>query len=237
MALLLAFAAGILSILSPCVLPILPIVLTAAVTKHRYGPLALAAGLVVSFVAIGLFISLVGFAIGLDGRFFRTIAGIVFIALGGVLVMPSAQAYFAAGVGSVSAWALPYTERFDNAGSFGQFCIGLLLGAIWTPCVGPTLGAASLLAAQGKDLGHVLLVMTMFGLGAALPLLAIGALSRGMLLRFRDGILGAGKMGKAMIGIVLLVFGILILSGLDKRVESYLVEVSPSWLTELTTRY
>jgi len=67
----LAFLAGILSILSPCVLPLLPIVLGTAQAEHRLGPVALAAGLAVSFTAIGLFVATIGFAIGLDTDVFR----------------------------------------------------------------------------------------------------------------------------------------------------------------------
>ena len=71
-------------------------------------------------------------------------------------------------------WANGRLEGRDTGGPAGQFGVGVLLGAVWSPCVGPTLGAASLLAAQGRDLGQVALTMFVFGLGAALPLLALG---------------------------------------------------------------
>jgi cytochrome c-type biogenesis protein len=77
----LAFVAGVLSILSPCVLPILPIVLGAAASEHRWGPAALAAGLAVSFVAIGLFAATVGYSIGLDSELFRNVAATLMIPL------------------------------------------------------------------------------------------------------------------------------------------------------------
>ena len=70
----LAFVAGVLSILSPCVLPILPIVLGAAASEHRFGPAALAAGLSASFVVIGLFAATIGYSIGLDLGVFRNVA-------------------------------------------------------------------------------------------------------------------------------------------------------------------
>jgi cytochrome c-type biogenesis protein len=233
----LAFLAGLVSILSPCVLPLLPIVLATAVSKHRLGPLALAAGLAISFVVIGLFIALIGFAIGLDARIFRFIAAILLVTIGVLLILPAAQTRFATSLGPLSGWAEARTGRFDDAGLAGQFAIGLLLGVIWTPCVGPTLGAASILAARGENLAHVFLIMTTFGLGAALPLLALGTLSRGLILRLRDRMLATGRHGKMLLGAILIGLGVLILSGLDKRLEAYLVAVSPPWLTELTTRY
>src|SRR5262245_9557011 len=75
----LAFLAGILTVLSPCVLPLLPIILGAAASQHRLGPLALAGGLALSFTAIGLFVATIGFTAGLDTGFFRTVSAILLI--------------------------------------------------------------------------------------------------------------------------------------------------------------
>jgi cytochrome c biogenesis protein CcdA len=83
----LALLAGLLSTLSPCVLPLLPIVVATALTEHRLGPVALAAGLALSFVMIGLFVATVGFAAGLDYDLFRSIAAALLILVGGVLVL------------------------------------------------------------------------------------------------------------------------------------------------------
>ncbi len=231
----LAFLAGILSTLSPCVLPLLPIVLGAALTQHRLGPVALAAGLAVSFVAIGLFIATIGFSIGLDGGVFRLAAAIVLILIGLVMIVPRLQAQVALAAGPVGNWA---EQRFGNvsgAGLSGQFAVGLLLGAVWSPCVGPTLGAASVLAAQGRDLGQVALTMAAFGLGAALPLLLFGLVSREAMLRWRGRLMAARQGPKLAMGAVLIAVGILIATGLDKRFEAVLVEHSPEWLTRLTT--
>lgn len=233
----LAFIAGVLSVLSPCVLPILPIILATAVSRHRFGAFALTAGLATSFVIIGLFVSLVGFAIGLDGRFFRSFSAVLLIAIGLVLIVPRAQMRFAANIGSLSDWGDSQASRFDTAGLIGQFIVGTLLGAIWTPCVGPTLGAASLLAARGENLGYVFLVMVIFGLGASLPLLVIGSLSRGLILRLRDKALTVGWLGKGFLGLLLIGAGIMILAGFDKSLETQLVAASPQWLTHLTTGY
>jgi hypothetical protein len=79
--------------------------------------------------------------------------------------------------------------------------------------------------------------MIAFGIGAALPLLAIGLMSREALLRWRGRMLSAGSGGKAAMGALLLGVGVLILTGLDKRIEAMLVDLSPDWLTQLTTRF
>ncbi|ETR79377.1 cytochrome C biogenesis protein [Afipia sp. P52-10] len=233
----LAFLAGVLSILSPCVLPLVPIVLGAAVSEHRFGPAALAVGLAISFVAIGMFVATVGFAIGLDGAFFRMVGGALLTSLGLVLLVPRFQVVFATAAGPVSDWTERRFGGFSQKGLSGQFGLGLLLGAVWSPCVGPTLGAASVLAAQGEDLGHVALTMGTFGLGAALPLLALGLLSREAILRWRGRMLSAGSGMKAALGAMLLAAGVLVLTGLDKVLEAAMIRSAPSWLIDLTTRF
>ncbi len=233
----LALLAGILSTLSPCVVPLLPIVLGAALTEHRFGPVALAAGLALSFVVIGLFVATIGFSIGLDQDLFRNAAAVLLLAIGVVLLTPRLQTQFAVAAGPAGNWIQNRTGGFSTCGFGGQFMVGLLLGAVWSPCVGPTLGAASILAAQGKDLGVVALTMLVFGIGAALPLLIFGTVSREALLRWRTRMLAAGQGGKAAMGAVLIMAGALIITGLDKNLETVLVDASPAWLTELTTRF
>lgn len=236
-ALALAFVAGLLSILSPCVLPLVPIVLGAAVTAHTLGAVALAAGLAISFTILGLTLALVGFGLGIDASALRSAAAVIMIALGIILVVPSWQAQLAVAGGPISSWADRRFGGFAASGLAGQFAIGLLLGAVWAPCVGPTLGAASLLASQGRDLPQVALTMAVFGVGAALPLVALGLLSRATLMRVRSRLMSAGKLGKGVLGVAFVVIGVAIVVGADKRIEAALVAASPQWLTELTTSF
>ncbi|WP_036281594.1 cytochrome c biogenesis CcdA family protein [Methylocystis sp. ATCC 49242] len=233
----LAFLAGLLSVLSPCVLPLLPLVLGAAAAEHRLAPALLAFGVALSFVVIGLFVATIGFSIGLDGDAFRQAAAVLMIAFGAVLLTPALQTRIAAAGG-------PLSDRLNSAfgdrpsnGLFGQFGLGLLLGAVWSPCVGPTLGAASVLAARREDLGAVAATMGVFGVGAALPLLVLGMLSRQTMARWRDRLLSAGKRAKQALGALLLGLGVMIVTGADKTLEAWLVSASPEWLTQLTTRF
>lgn len=233
----LATLAGLLSTLSPCVLPLVPIVLAAAASEHRLGPLALAAGLALAFTGIGLFVATVGFAIGLDGDVFRSLGAILLVGLGLVLMLPPLQARLSVALRPAGAWAGRRLGAVAGRGLGGQFGVGLLLGAAWSPCVGPTLGAASLLAARGENLGAVTLTMLGFGLGAAAPLLLLGLLSREALARRRGGLAAFGQGAKAALGALLTVLGLLVLSGLDKRAEAWAVAASPDWLTALTVSY
>lgn len=233
----LAFLAGILTVLSPCVLPLLPITLGAAAASHRLGPIALALGLALSFTLVGLFVAVAGFALGLDAELFRMISAVMLLAIGIVLLVPPLQDRLAAAAGPLSNW---FNARFGGPaapGLAGQFGVGVLLGAIWSPCVGPTLGAASILASQGKDLPQVALTMLAFGLGAGLPLVLLGLASRRLFQKWRGALGTAGAGLKKVLGALLVGVGLMILTGFDKTLETWLVRISPDWLNTLTTRF
>ncbi|MDR3523381.1 MAG: cytochrome c biogenesis protein CcdA [Acetobacteraceae bacterium] len=229
--------AGLLSTLSPCMLPLLPLVLAPASATHRLGVPALAAGVVISFVAVGLFVATIGFAIGVDGEWFRLASATMLALLGIVLLSSSLQTRVALAAGGVSNAGQRWIDRLQPDGVRGQFLLGLLLGAVWSPCVGPTLGAASVLAAQGKSLLAVAAVMLAFGLGAAFPLLIVGQLSREAMKRWRGAMLQAGKLGKLLLGGAALLVAGLILTGVDHQIEAFVLDRSPDWLARLTTRY
>ncbi|CAM5779853.1 cytochrome c biogenesis CcdA family protein [Rhizobacter fulvus] len=233
----LGYLAGLLSTLSPCVLPLLPILIATALGQHRFGPWALAAGLTVSFMLVGTVIAAFGASVGLDPAVLRQVAAGLLVAFGLVLLVPALQVRFAAASAGLAASGDGLMARVSGRGWGGQFAVGLVLGLVWSPCVGPTLGAASTLASQGRDLGSIALLMLLFGLGAATPLLLIGTLSREALARARGGLLRLGERGRMVLGIALVVVGVAILGGADKRVETWAVEHSPDWLTELTTRF
>jgi cytochrome c biogenesis protein CcdA len=233
----LAYLAGVLSTLSPCVLPLLPLVIGSATSAHRLGPLALALGLASSFVVTGLFVATVGFSIGIDADVFRIVAAALMILVGAVLIVPLFQSRLALAGGPASNWAGQKLAGFSASGLRGQFGVGILLGVAWSPCVGPTLGAASLLASQAKDLPGVAATMLLFGLGASSPLLAVGIASREVMSKARDHLLLAGQRVKAALGIAFVLIGASIVTGADKQIETALVEASPQWLTDLTTRY
>jgi cytochrome c biogenesis protein CcdA len=231
----LGFLAGAASLLSPCVLPILPILIASALSRSRLGVVALAAGLALSFSIVGIFIATIGVSIGLDPETFRHVAAALMVAFGLVMVIPRLQEAFAritSGVGSGGQKAL---GNIKGEGPLSQFLIGLLLGLVWSPCVGPTLGAATTLAAQGRDLGHVTLLMAVFGLGAGAPLLVLGTLSNATMMRVRGSLANWGKGVKIAMGVLFILFGVLILTGLDRQLEAFLVSISPEWLTRFTT--
>jgi cytochrome c-type biogenesis protein len=233
----LGYGAGVLSTLSPCVLPLIPILLATATSQHRLGALALAAGLTLSFTVVGLFLATIGLSMGIDQGVMRQVAAVLLIAFGAMLLSARWQAGFASLTSGLGASAGAWLQRFQAQGWGAQFVVGLLLGLVWTPCVGPTLGATTALAAQGTQLSQVALLMLLFGLGAGTPLLVFGSLSREVANRLRGRLMTGGRVGKLALGAAMLLLGASILVGLDKHVEALIVDLSPDWLTRLTTRY
>ena len=231
------YVAGLLSTLSPCVLPLIPILIATAISAHRFGPYALAVGLTISFTAVGIFLSTAGASLGIDPDLFRTIAAYILILFGIMLVSVNLQERFATATSGLSAMGNSLLSKVSLDGLKGQFVIGLVLGVIWTPCVGPTLGAATTLASQGQSLAQIALLMVIFGLGAGTPLVVLGSLSRATMMRVRGKLFAIGKTGKYVLGAIMLLLGIAILTGYDKIFEAWLINISPEWLNNLTTRY
>lgn len=232
---MLAFAAGALTILSPCVLPLVPIVLGSAAQAHRRGPLALAAGLVVSFTLTGFLLATLGAASGFDGDWVRLFGAALLVAAGVALLVPSVQAMLTRAATPLADWANAQQAGMERYGLAGQTAIGVLLGLVWSPCVGPTLGAATVLASQGENLAMVAVTMAAFGLGIASVLLVLASATRALLARWRGRLMTAGGAGKQVLGGLLMLVGVLIFTGGDKLVEGVLVAASPDWLVDLTT--
>lgn len=233
----LGLTAGVLSTLSPCVLPLVPVLVAAAVTAHRWGALALGLGLTLSFTVVGIFLATLGASLGLDPDTFRLVGAVILALFGLVLLIPRLQDLFARATAVLSSSGSQLLARVTLGGLTGQFAVGALLGIVWSPCVGPTLGAATTLASQGKDLGQIALLMLLFGIGAALPLVLLGSLSRASMMRIRGRLLSTGKYGKQIFGLILLALGVLIATGTDKSLEAWILDRTPDWLTVLTTKY
>lgn len=234
---LIAFLAGMLTLLNPCVLPVLPIVIASAATQGRAGPVALAAGLVASFAAVGMLVLTVGFSAGIDGDVLRTLAAWVMVAAGVVLAVPRAQAAFATATAPVSARGSLWLQGVSGNAWYGQLAVGVLLGVVWTPCVGPTLGVAIAAASQGENLPRAASTFVTFGLGVAVSMLLVAGASRRLLFGGPARLRLVARFGKSVLGLVLFAVGALVLTGLDRVAESRLLDLLPDWLIQFTTRY
>jgi cytochrome c-type biogenesis protein len=233
----LGLIAGALSTLSPCVLPLVPVLVASAVNAHRWGAMALGIGLALSFAIVGIFLATLGASLGLDPDTFRIAGACILAMFGLILLVQRLQDLFTRATSVLANSGNQLLGRLAFGGLPGQFFVGVSLGLVWSPCVGPTLGAATTLASQGKDLGQIGLLMLIFGIGAAAPLVMLGSLSRASVMRIRGRLLSAGKYGKQLLGIIMLGLGILIATGMDKSFEAWILDQTPDWLTAVTTKY
>ena len=234
---LLSFVAGLVTILNPCVLPLVPILVASALGKSRFGPLALAGGLVTSFTLFGFTVIAFGYSLGIDEQAVRVFAGALLAVAGGVLLVPQAQAALASAAAPIANFGNRRLEKLSGDGVGGQYAIGLLLGIVWAPCVGPTLGIAIAAASTGENLAGSFLIFLVFGLGVAASVLAFAYGSRKAMGERRKTMQALATYGKPLFGGALLVVGAMVLTGFDKLIEIALLDALPQGLIEFTTRF
>jgi cytochrome c-type biogenesis protein len=229
---LLSFTAGALTVLSPCVLPLALIATSSALQRHRLAPVALAGGLASSSAVLGLVFALAGFAI--DRDLVRAVAAVLLVVFGLVLLSTRLEAGFMRLSHPLAARAAAALSRMTPGSWRGYLVVGILLGAIWSPCAGPTLAAAITLAAQRTSLPGAGAVIAAFSVGAALPLVALGYVSREAL---GHRLATVVRYAKPLTGAAFILVGVLTLSGGDRVIETRLVDLMPGWLIDLTSRF
>ncbi len=222
-----AMLAGALGIVSPCVWPLVPIIMGSAADSGRAAPWALAAGLSLAFAVSGTLLSFMLVSLGIDPELFRYLAAGLLILVALPLLHHGSGEWLSNRLSRLTT-ALPVAAG-RGQGVLGHFGMGALLGLVWLPCVGPTLGAAIALASMGQQMGHAFAVMLAFGVGTAATLLAAALLSARLLGRWRPSLLAGAGRGKQALGGLLMLLGIAVLSGWDKRLEAWALPLLPDW--------
>ncbi|CAM5223796.1 cytochrome c biogenesis CcdA family protein [Alishewanella longhuensis] len=228
--------AGMLITLSPCILPVLPVMASSGLAKHKLAPVFTGAGLALGFALMGMLLHGVGQALGLSESVTRPLFASLLVIFGLALVLP----WFKQGSSGLLS---PLAAKADQLATAleqkpgGAFWLGMLLGAIWSPCAGPILGAALGLAGNSGSLVNAGVQMLVFGIGAALPLIAIAYLFAGSARRYLPKIAAGGELARKILGYSLLLVGVMILTRLDQMILIWATEHLPeSWL-QLITRY
>lgn len=229
-----AYVAGVLTLVNPCVLPLLPIVIAAAFQNSRLGPLALAAGLTVSFAVVGVAVTAFGHLVSVDAAAVNRAAAMAMMGFGVVLLVPRAQVMLATLAAPLASRANDALDARERAGIAGQFGVGVLLGAVWSPCVGPTLGGAIGLAASGEGLGQATATMLIFGAGVSTVLIALAYGSRRAVSARRERLAAWMPWAMPLMGATLLVVGVAVLFHFDRMIEGWLLDLMPVWLQDLS---
>lgn len=215
------FSAGILTILSPCCLPLIPAVVSSG-TGHRYRPVVLVFGSVLSFTALGV---AVGAVASVSPQTFRLPLVGLLIVFGAVLVDDDLNQLYERRASRVAAKADRLSVATHGESSLlGGFVTGTLLGILWLPCVGPILGGVLAFAgSSGEILASGTLLFT-YGVGFAVPLLVTAYVGKDAIDRI--GIADNQRSVRRLIGTVLLVTGIALLFDLDKLLMRLAIDAS-----------
>lgn len=229
-----AYLAGILTLINPCVLPVLPIVLASSLHHDRRAPMALAAGLSLSFVALGLGVTALGPALGIETDTVARAAALMMIAFGFVMLVPAFSSRFSAATAGFAARADAQIDQTQGSGLTGQFLSGALLGAVWSPCIGPTLGAAIALASTGENLGRAGVIMLAFALGVSTLILTLAYGAQSAIRRRQATLRAIAERAKPVMGVTFIIVGAALWFGVNHIIEGWLVRHLPSWLLDFS---
>lgn len=232
-----AYMAGLLTLINPCVLPVLPIVLVSALNANRAGPIVLAAGLSLSFVVLGVLVTAFGSGVGLTQDRISQIGAGLMIVFGTILIVPLFARRFELVMAGVASGAGAQMQGLETGSLRGQFLGGLLLGTVWSPCIGPTLGGAIALASQGQDLGYVTLIMITFSLGVSTFIVALGLGARETLRTRAMAFSRLAERSKPIIGATFIAVGLMLLFQVHHVLEGWLLNTMPVWLQDLSVTF
>jgi cytochrome c-type biogenesis protein len=224
----LAIAAGVLTILAPCILPVLPFLLGTSGGRSRWRPLAIVGGFILSFSLIGAALATAGTFLGISNGVLRLVAGILLLLFGAALFFEKAYDRLAAMIqpalaklgAGVSGGASTKTDALSG------ILVGMSLGLVWSPCAGPILGTILTLASRTSDYITTALLFFAYAVGAGIPMLAIAYGSHRLQEKFRS----MGRLQPILnkiFGLLVMLTAVAILTGYDTLIQAWLVERFP----------
>lgn len=233
MELVFAYLAGLLTLINPCVLPVLPLALSSGLERNRAAPIAMAAGMSLSFTVLGVSIAAFGPAVGLSPESVARFFAVVLILFGLILLTPVFNTRFALATGGIADAAASRLSRGEQSLA-GHALGGALLGAVWTPCIGPTLGGAIALAAQNTELWWAFAIMLAFSAGVSTIVVLIAYGARRLTPNGREALNAASRLAKPVAGAAFVLIGLATLFGLVEPAIGAVLDVMPVWLQDLS---
>ena len=234
MEIVLAYLAGVLTLVNPCVLPVLPITLAAAIQSDRRGPVALALGMSLVFVTLGVGLTALGPSIGVSAEQMATVGSALMVVFGLILLVPQFGNQFAAATAGISDGADQKIEMTSDSGFKGAFLGGMLLGAVWSPCVGPTLGGAIALASQSSHLTWAAAIMTGYAAGISTIIIGLGYGASEAIRTRQSALRVLAQKAKPIMGFTFVAIGLAMFFKLHYTIEGWLLNIMPIWLQDLS---
>lgn len=228
----LGFAAGVSSLLAPCVLPLTPIIFGSSLKSSKLGPIATALGLAFSFTLFGVLTSI--FSSFFNATVIQKIGSIILILVGLVLIIPNLKAKLVRPLSGVEKKGHELQSMVKGNSLISEFLLGMVLGMVWAPCSGPTLGLAFGLATQSGQLIHASLIFLFFGLGAGIGLVGLGFLL-GKFRSLTGAILKHETIFNKITGLVSITLGFVILFDKLGNLEEWILSILPQWMISFAT--
>jgi len=228
-----AFLGGIVTILSPCILPILPIVLSGSITGGKQRPWGVVVGFIASFTFFTLFLSAIVKATNISADALRTVSVIIIAGFGISLLVPAFQVAIErlfSRLTSVMSFKTPTATRSDF---ISGLLIGLSLGLLWTPCVGPILASIITLAATSQVTADAVFITLAYATGTAIPLLAITYGGRNLLTKNQWLVTNTARIQKGF-GVLMILTALSIYFQVDRKFQSYILNRFPNYGVGLT---
>jgi cytochrome c biogenesis protein CcdA/thiol-disulfide isomerase/thioredoxin len=232
-----AFVSGVITILSPCILPVLPIVLSGGVGGGRARPFGVLTGFVVSFTVFTLTLAAIVRALGIPADALRVVAVVLIALFGIVMLVPQLREGFerltsriaSRGGGTVGAPG----QGARPSGFASGIIVGLSLGLVWTPCVGPIMASVISLALTQQVNGGSVFITLAYTLGTSIPMLAVMLGGRALLTRVPALTRNSANIQKGF-GVLMIVMAVAIGLGWDRRFQAAVLRAFPNYGTGLT---
>ncbi len=196
-----SLGAGIFSIASPCILPVVPIIISGKKGDHKLRPLFIVLGLSLSFMLMGVVSSLFGKIIAGNMYYVEKVAGGIIIFFGILYLVD---------INPFKKLSLLSGVQTDFQGIFSGFILGATLGLIWIPCIGPMLSSVLTLVATKGSISTGLVLLAFYSLGFSIPLLMLGHFSK----FFREKVIFVSKNPffiRILSGLLLIFFGVFVI--------------------------
>jgi len=224
-----AFLSGLVTILSPCILPVLPIVLSGSIGGRRR-PAGVILGFILSFSIFTLTLTSLVSLLNIPPSALRIIAVVLIVLFGLIMLIPRLSMLFEAAAARLSRKG----EKKTSATGFpGGLLSGASLGIIWAPCVGPIMASVISLAVTRTVDGGAVLIILAYSIGTSIPMLAIMLGGRALIKKLPPAAMRSGRI-QQLFGILMIIVGISIGFGLDQRFQTAVLKVFPGYGTGLT---
>ncbi len=223
--LVLALLAGIVTVAAPCTLPMLPILLGASVGQSgKLRPAMIALGFIISFSATALLVSAITRVFDFDPNSLRTGAAILLVGFGLLMIWPAPFEWLSIRLGGITGGAAG--SAASRGGNLGGFVLGTTLGLVWTPCAGPVLGSILTVVATSKDTAWASMLLVVYAIGAAIPMLAIAYGGQAVTTRVRSIARISPRLQQGF-GVVVIGFAVASYFQYDTEIVAWLTALYP----------